>query len=295
MTQTEGTTRLGWRGAQEALADAEMRLTEIMVPAADAVSLIKDDPVEADAHSGWTLLAYFETAPDMETVRTALDGLPLDAPERETLEDRDWVAEALEGLGVVQAGAFLLYGSHDADKIDGMNGFPLLVEANRAFGTGHHPTTAGCLEALTRLRDLNPQNVLDVGTGSGVLAMAARRLWAQADILGTDIDAPSVAIALENSHENGIEDIRYFEATGISPEVAEDGPYDLILANILAEPLMGLAPDIAASLSAHGRVVLAGLLARQEQGVINAYAAAGLTVIDRVNDDTWPVLVVGRT
>ncbi|MEM9234845.1 MAG: 50S ribosomal protein L11 methyltransferase, partial [Pseudomonadota bacterium] len=215
------TERLTWRGTREALEAAEMRLTEIMVPAADAVSLTKENPVENDEESGWTLFAYFETAPDMAAVTAALDGLPLDAPERETLEDRDWVAEALEGLGVVQAGDFLLYGSHDTDKIEGMDGHPLLVEANRAFGTGHHPTTAGCLEALTRLKDNRPQNVLDVGTGSGVLAMAARRLWTEADILGTDIDAPSVAIALENAHTNGIEDIRYVEATGVSAEVAE--------------------------------------------------------------------------
>ena len=294
MSAEEGTTRLTWRGSREELEAAELRLTEVMFPAADAVSLTKEDPTEDDKASGWSLYAYFEDAPDMGAVTAALDGLALDAPETEILEDRDWVAEALEGLGVVRAGAFLLYGSHDADKIEGMDGLPLLVEANRAFGTGHHPTTAGCLEALTRLKDFAPKTVLDIGTGSGVLAMAARRLWPEADILGTDIDAPSVAIALENSHENGIEDIRYFEAEGITPEVAEDGPFDLILANILAEPLMGLAPDITANLAAGGRVVLAGLLDKQAQGVIEAYKAAGLTELDRVEDATWPVLVMGR-
>ena len=294
MTETTGTVRLAWHGPRPALEDAQIRLTEIMVPAADAVSLTKLDPTEDDRESGWTLFAYFEAAPEAGRIAAALDGLPLDAPEQEVLEDRDWVAEALEGLGVVEAGAFLLYGSHDADKIAGREGFPLLVEANRAFGTGHHPTTSGCLKALTGLRDLAPGKVLDVGTGSGVLAMAARRLWPQADILGTDIDAPSVAIALENSHENGIEDIRYFEAEGITPEVAEDGPFDLILANILAEPLMGLAPDIAANLAEGGRVVLAGLLARQQDGVIAAYEAAGLKEVSRVDDATWPVLVMGR-
>jgi len=287
------TERLAWRGDRVSLQQAELRLTEVMFPPADAVSLIKEDPTEEDGESGWVLQAYFETLPDMAVVNSALDGLALDVPERETLEDRDWVAEALEGLGVVEAGAFLLYGSHDADKIEGRDGLPLLVEANRAFGTGHHPTTSGCLVALTGLRDLAPRKVLDVGTGSGVLAMAARRLWETADILGTDIDAPSVAIALENAHDNGIEDIRFFEAAGIPDEVAEDGPFDLILANILAEPLMMLAPDIAANLSKNGRVVLAGLLARQEDGVIDAYKAAGLTVISRVDDATWPVLVVG--
>lgn len=288
------TERLAWRGDRATLSEAEIRLTEIMVPAADAVSLIKEDPTEDDRDSGWVLQAYFETLPDMAVVNAALDGLALDAPERETLEDRDWVAEALEGLGVVEAGAFLLYGSHDAGKIEGREGLPLLVEANRAFGTGHHPTTSACLVALTGLRDLAPAKVLDVGTGSGVLAMAARRLWAGADILGTDIDAPSVAIALENAHENGIEDIRFFEAAGIPEEVAEDGPFNLILANILAEPLMMLAPDMASNLAESGRVVLAGLLARQEEGVLNAYKAAGLKLVSRVDDATWPVLVMGR-
>ena len=203
------------------------------------------------------------------------------------------MAHALEGLGVVRAGPFVVFGSHDADRAAALPGHKIQVEANRAFGTGHHPTTEGCLTMLARLEDTLPGRVLDLGTGSGLLAIGARRLWPHAAILATDIDAPSVAIAEENAEINGAQGIGVRRADGVDEAVAEAGPFDLILANILAEPLIALAPDVERVLAAGGRVVLAGLLARQEAAVTGAYEGAGLTLTDRIGG-AWPVLLLTR-
>ena len=270
-------------------------LSELLDPPADAVSLTKDEPAEADAASGWRLHAYFEEAPDRDAIDAALAaaGLALPAPAAEVLADRDWVAHALEGLGVVRAGPFVVFGSHDAARADALPGHKIQVEANRAFGTGHHPTTEGCLTMLARQEATRPARVLDLGTGSGLLAIGARRLWPDAAILATDIDAPSVAIAAENAELNGARGIAVRRADGVDGGVREAGPFGLVLANILAEPLIALAPDVAAVLAPGGRVILAGLLARQEAGVTAAYEAAGLAVADRVGA-AWPVLLLAR-
>ena len=289
------THRLTWTGEAETLRAADMVLSELLDPPADAVSLTKDEPAEADAASGWRLHAYFEAAPDLGGIEAALTqaGLALGAPESEALEDRDWVAHALEGLGVVRAGPFVVFGSHDAARAGTLPGHKIQVEANRAFGTGHHPTTEGCLAMLARQEAQLPASVLDLGTGSGLLAIGARRLWPHARILATDIDAPSVAIAEENAEVNQAQGILVRRAEGVDEGVRAAGPFDLVLANILAEPLIALAADVAGVLAPGGRVILAGLLARQEESVREAYAAQGLRVADRIGD-AWPVLLLAR-
>lgn len=278
------------------MARADTALCEVLDPPADAVSLVKDDDAEADGDTGWALHAYFDQAPDPAALAAAFAamGLPLDEPDREALdEDHDWVADALEGLGVVTAGPFTVYGSHDAAKVADAPGHKILVEANRAFGTGHHPTTAGCLEMLASIEDTLPARVLDLGTGSGLLAIAARRLWPHAGILATDIDVPSVPIAEENAELNGAQGIAFRRADGVDEGVRAAGPFDLVTANILAEPLIGLAPAIEAVLAEGGRVMLAGLLERQAETVIASYAATGLTVASR-GGKSWPILLLER-
>lgn len=289
------THRLTWRGAKTDLTLADTALSDVLDPPAGAVTLLKDDASEADAHTGWQLHAYFEEAPDLRKIETALAamGAALPAPKAEILEDRDWVAHALEGLGVVRAGPFVLYGSHDEAKARALPGHKIRIEANRAFGTGHHPTTEGCLAMLGHIEPLAPERVLDLGTGSGVLSIAARRLWPHADLLATDIDAPSVAIAEANAEENGAQGIRVAVADGVDAGVEAGGPYGLVLANILAEPLIALAPGIVSVLAPEGRVILAGLLARQEAAVTAAFAAQGLVVQDRLGD-AWPILLLSR-
>ena len=268
-------------------------LSELIDPPADAVSLVKNDAAEADGDTGWQLYAYFEDAPDADALDAALTaaGLTIGPGEAEVLADRDWVAHALEGLGVVRAGPFVVYGRHDAGKARAMEGLPIEVEANRAFGTGHHPTTAGCLEMLGRIEDAKPETLLDLGTGSGLLAIAACRLWPQVRVVATDIDAPSVAIAEAAAEANGVRGIVFAEADGVDDAVRAQGPYDLVTANILAEPLIALAPDIADVLAPGGRVILAGLLDRQEEAVREAFLARGLAVAGK-SGEAWPILLL---
>lgn len=290
------TLRITWTGPEDALRRADIVLSELLDPPADAASLVKDDHAAEDPETGWRLHAYFETPPEAGALAAALAAAGLSAlgeGEPETLEDKDWVAHALEGLGVVTAGPFVVYGRHDADKAAGMAGHKILVEANRAFGTGHHPTTAGCLLMLAERQDTRPASILDLGTGSGLLAIAARRLWPEAAILGTDLDTPSVAIAQENLVLNGAPGIDVMEEEGVGPGVRAAAPYDLVMANILAEPLIALASAIAEVLAPGGEVMLAGLLARQEDAVTAAYAAEGLRVIQR-RGEVWPILLLSR-
>ena len=266
-----------------------------MDPPADAVSLIKNDAAEADDQTGWQLHAYFEHPPEPGTVESALEaaGLAIGPGEAERLEDRDWVAHALEGLGVVRAEPFVVYGSHDADKAASLPGHKIQVEANRAFGTGHHPTTEGCLVMFARIEDALPERMLDLGTGSGLLAIAARRLWPQVRVVATDIDAPSVDIAEAAAEANGVQGILFREADGVDDGVRAEGPYGVVAANILAEPLIALAPDIARVLAPGGRLILAGLLARQEAAVRTAYEAEGLEVLG-THGEAWPILLLAR-
>lgn len=291
------TVKLIWNGARHDLMAAETALTEVLFPPADAASLIKADPVSDDDQSEWSLHVYFEEPPNRANIDEAFAslGVSMDAPVAEDLPDIDWVAHALTGLGVVRAGDFLLYGRHDAhEAVTDGDLIPIQIDANRAFGTGHHPTTAGCLIALSRLRSQNPNAILDVGTGSGVLAIAARKLWPNAVIAGTDIDPPSVDIAEENAQLNDAPNITFLQAEGLGPALQHTGPAPLVMANILAEPLIALAPAIADALAPGGHIVLAGLLARQQDAVLEAYSAQGLCLSDTVQDDTWPVLILSH-
>lgn len=192
--------------------------------------------------------------------------------QRDVLPDIDWVAKSLEGLKPVRAGRFLVHGSHDRDKVRAGD-IAIEIDAGQAFGTGHHGTTAGCLEMIeTVIRARRPRNALDLGTGSGVLAIASRRLT-HIPVLATDIDPVAIRVARENVRRNRIasgialETARGFHSTAFS----RHGPFDLIIANILARPLMKMAPDLAKNLKPGGSVILSGILASQRWKVLAAY------------------------
>ncbi|MGX6647342.1 50S ribosomal protein L11 methyltransferase [Maricaulaceae bacterium MS644] len=208
------------------------------------------------------------------------------------LPDEDWIALSLKGLPAIAAGRFMVYGEHEKDKLQpGQIG--LWIEAGPAFGTGHHGTTKGCLEALDRLYEagLAPKRILDLGTGSGLLAIAAAKLWPDADILATDIDPESVEETAVNAARNDTA----FEAViadGFDHPAFEGRSFDLVLANILAGPLIHLAPEIAAVLEPGGTVVLSGLLEEQADGVTRAYVAQGLSLQRSDLVDGWGVLVL---
>lgn len=288
------TWRTSWTGPRTTLEFIDRILTEVIDPPVGATSLVRDPDIPRDDEKlDWTLHAYTE-----EPISNAALGLlPSEAPTpvSEELPERDWVADALEGLGIVRAGPFILYGRHDADDAALLDGIRLQIEANQAFGTGHHPTTAGCLEALGALTDVNPTRILDIGTGSGVLALAARKLFPEAAILASDIDRKSVDIAIENAETNGVRDIHFGCAAGTDhPLAAKMKPFDLVFANILAGPLRDLAPDLLAVTAPRSTIILAGLLDEQATDVLSVYAAIGFEQVASAGTSRWPVLILRR-
>ncbi|WP_313198682.1 50S ribosomal protein L11 methyltransferase [Rhizobium sp.] len=207
---------------------------------------------------------------------------------REIIPDVDWIAKSLEGLKPVRAGRFIVHGSHDRDKVR-ENDVAIEIDAGQAFGTGHHGTTAGCLEVIDKvLRARQVRNALDLGTGSGVLAIAVRKVR-KIPVLATDIDPVAVRVARENVKRNGIASgVRVETAPGFhSPAFREDGPFDLIIANILARPLMKMAPELGHHLAPGGSVILSGILAAQRWKVIAAYNGAGMRHLSTIWKNGW--------
>ncbi|MBW8321874.1 MAG: 50S ribosomal protein L11 methyltransferase [Arenimonas sp.] len=240
----------------------------------------------------WEASVYMMTAEE-DAIRARLEDLfAVDfadlAIEREVLPDIDWIAKSLEGLKPVRAGRFIVHGSHDRDKVR-VNDLSIEIEAGQAFGTGHHGTTAGCLEVIGEVvRSRTVRNALDLGTGSGVLAIAVRKLK-HIPVLATDIDPIAVAVAAENARSNGIvEGIEFRVAPGFhSTAFGAYGPFDLIIANILARPLMKMAPQLVAHLAPGGSVILSGILASQRWKVIAAYNGAGLAHVRTIWRNGW--------
>ncbi|WP_411817434.1 50S ribosomal protein L11 methyltransferase [Hyphococcus sp. DH-69] len=286
--------KITWTGERDALEKAGDALSELLWPPAGAVSLTKDDATVEDGDTAWRLDAYFEDEPDMSEVNaTVANSAKLGPGSIEELPDVDWVAHSLEGLGVVRCGRFVLYGIHDADKLPNEDGdIPIRIDANLAFGTGHHPTTAGCLTLLDRFAGWAPKSIFDLGCGSAVLAIAAAKMWDR-DIIASDIDEDSVSIAAENAALNDVGDkLTTITAAGFDhPDIAAAAPFDFVFANILAGPLAELAPDMAKHIGKNGRVMLAGLMSEQESNVVEAYEREGFRLINRLDQPTWPILL----
>jgi ribosomal protein L11 methyltransferase len=211
------------------------------------------------------------------------------------MEDVDWTAISLRGLHPVSAGRFLVHGSHDRDAaLPGR--IAIEIDAAQAFGTGHHATTAGCLIALEEvLKKRRPVNALDMGTGSGLLAIAIAKATRQ-PVLGIDIDPVAVKIAVHNAALNHVTPwTRMITADGTRhQEIRNGAPYDLIVANILAGPLMRRAPDIARILAAGGQLILSGLLTSQRERVVAAYGLQGIVLQRARPFEEWCVLTLIR-
>ncbi|MEQ8599430.1 MAG: 50S ribosomal protein L11 methyltransferase [Devosia sp.] len=269
----------------------------------DAVSERDDLALTASAHENaetgeWVFEATCDSPPDVtafsELARQVLGGdvafsvAPID-PEI------NWVAKSLEGLAPVIAGGFYVYGSHEtAPMPEGLT--PMKIDAAQAFGTGHHETTTGCLEAIEALlTERTPTRMIDIGTGTGVLAIAlAKRL--EAVILATDIDPIAVTTTIDNAVENGVgEQIDAVEATGLDhDEITARAPYDLVVANILAGPLTELAPGVGTITQPGGTAILSGILNTQADGVIAAYQTAGFALKDHLKRKEWTTLVLEK-
>jgi ribosomal protein L11 methyltransferase len=237
---------------------------------------------------------------DEDAVRSRVEealsrAFPEMAVEREVIPEIDWVAKSLEGLKPVRAGRFLVHGSHDRDKVRSGD-IAIEIDAGQAFGTGHHGTTAGCLEVIDRVvRSRRVLNALDLGTGSGVLAIAVRKLK-NIPVLATDIDPIATRVAAENVRRNGI-------ASGIVTETAPGfhstafsgrGPFDLIIANILARPLIKMAPQLVTHLAPGGSVILSGILASQRWKVLAAYNGAHMRHVRTIWRNGWVTIHLDR-
>jgi ribosomal protein L11 methyltransferase len=253
----------------------------------------------------WRLDAHFEDKPARGVIDALMALVPSFVgarPKAEPVPEQDWVTLSQSGLEPIRAGRFFVYTpAHRGEAPEG--GVSLEIDAGRAFGTGHHETTTGCLEALDRLkrRGFVARNLIDVGTGTGLLAFAALRLWPQARATASDIDPVSIEVTVENAGVNGVGlgmapgRLATAVAAGLDhPRLRQRGPYDLIIANILAGPLIELAPTLAPALVPGGRLVLAGLLESQARRVTRAYAREGLRVSFTIRRGEWPSLVLRR-
>lgn len=274
-------------------AEAE-RLSDIL--AALDPSPVSAVSVEEVSRVSWSLDAFCLDEPAAhETAALIVVESPDARASVQKLDDKDWVAESLSGLPAVHAGPFVVAGAHELARIRGGR-IPVWIEAGPAFGTGHHGTTRGCLLALAaELERRRPARVLDIGTGSGVLAIAAVKAGC-GFALGTDLDADSVRIAKENAVNNRTgRKFKLLHAAGANHAAIRSGaPYDLVLANILARPLVHLAPDISKLMSIGGAVILSGLLSHQEPQVKSAYSGQGLNLVRRGRLNGWSTLTYRR-
>jgi ribosomal protein L11 methyltransferase len=265
-----------------------------------ALETLSPEPVgvgifEMEDGSGlWEVGAYFTGEPDdiaLSLLAAAHGAQPFAVSE---LPETDWVAHVRRELHPVEAGRFYLYGSHDAESVPA-DRVPLLIEAAMAFGTGHHGTTKGCLEAYDRIlsRGVVPQRVADIGAGTAVLAIAAAKTTPN-PVIASDIDPVAVEVAVANARANAVADrVHCIEAAGFDhPDLAAGAPYDLVFANILKGPLIALAPDMRAHMAPGGHAILSGILNEQADDVIAAYAEEGFTLAARNVLGEWTTITI---
>jgi ribosomal protein L11 methyltransferase len=259
---------------------------ELVPPAPQAV-LIVDNLFERTA----AVEALYDTAPD-SALLSRLTGLTVTI---EALPDQDWIKASQEGLAPVRAGRFFVYGAHAAGQVPPA-AIAMRIEAGLAFGTGHHETTALCLSVLSDLAKRRTfSRVLDLGCGTGLLAIGAAKLWRRT-VIASDIDPVAIDVTRQNARSNGTSPlVQAVTADGLTHSaIRARAPFDLIVANILASPLTRLAPAISRSLAKGGVLVLSGLLRNQENLVVSFYTPHGLILRVRRRDGPWSALVLAR-
>ena len=292
MTLTPATTRASFAiGSEQTAKRVVDLLTESFFEGQAAIAAFESPD------GRWDITVHFAEPPDQTSIRelvglAAGDDVAQDITF-DTVEAKDWVKATLEELVPVRAGRFIVHGHHDRARIP-PNKLGIEIEAALAFGTGHHGTTRGCLLLLDEvLKAYLPRRVLDLGTGTGVLAIAAARAL-RIKVLASDIDPLSVRVAHENARLNRTGDlVETIQAVGFSaPQFAARGPFDLVLANILANPLRQMATAMAGHLAPSALVILSGLLPHQAQAVIAAYRARGLVLKRHIQIEGWSSLLM---
>ena len=271
------------RAEAEAIDAAEIAIDAVLMTAEEV-----EDDVER-----WRLDAYSEAEPDAAMIAAIRALVPSAAdvePVIQPLYDEDWVTLSQAGLEPIREGRFVVHTSaHPIEPPAGGRAF--LIDAGRAFGTGHHATTSGCLKMLDAMAGQSFANIIDIGTGTGLLAFAARHLWPEARILATDIDPMAIEVTRENAEANAIAGVELIVADGaLDDAITAAAPYDLIIANVLAGPLVSMAPELAAIATPGGTIVLAGLLETQRDQVVEAYAACGCTLLQTDRRGDWTIL-----
>jgi ribosomal protein L11 methyltransferase len=276
-------------------------------PAAAFADFLERDSVGVSVFEaepdGWTITALYRGRPEKARLEAGLaliaaaENAPEPAFDLRPLPAADWLAEAYAGFPARRIGRFYVHGSHIADPPPG-GLIALKIDAAIAFGSGEHATTEGCLSALADQRRRRPRigRVLDMGTGSGILAIGAAKLWPTARTVAIDIDADSARVAAANARLNHVGPrIRARQGDGYrAPLAAKGRRFDLIVSNILARPLVRMAPSLARRLRPGGAAILSGLLIRQEQAVLAAHRAAGLRLVARRRIAGWSTLILTR-
>ncbi len=287
MTEAKFTLAIG--GLSHDQAFEEMARIEDHL-ALDALAVTINETDEASAI--WETVAWFATLAEAEQARQLLNVNAAIAP----VPEKDWVRESLLGLSPVKAGRFYLHGSHDRD-IRRHGGISLEIDAGTAFGTGHHGTTAGCLSAFDDILKRNrPSRILDLGTGTGVLAIAANKAL-KVQTLATDIDAEAIRVTKLNAALNGVGPLLLgITAAGLHhPNIRAGAPYDLIFANILARPLASLAPGLCTILQPGGHLILSGLTVDQLRWIKACYINRGLRPTRVIRNANWIALVMTKS
>ncbi len=256
------------------------------------------DPLAVTINETDEAKALWETVAWFESHELAVEaGIVLSKPNAiiATVPDLDWVKRSLEGLAPVSAGRFFLHGSHDR-HVRRAGGISLEIDAGTAFGTGHHGTTSGCLEALDDiLKRHRPRRILDLGCGTGVLAIAASQAL-KTKSLATDIDQEAVRVTMNNAALNGVKPLLHGQtAAGLHhTSIRQSAPYDLIFANILARPLAMLAPGLCNILAPGGHLILSGLTFDQKRWIAACYQNRGLTIAKTIRKENWMAIVMTK-
>jgi ribosomal protein L11 methyltransferase len=270
------------------LAEIVERLDEAYPPLALSWSVF-------DEGDGARMDVLFEHMPDDASFRAATgmnDDLTV---ELGPLPEQDWVRLSLQGLKPVEAGRFTVLGAHDLEHLrDGQ--IAIEIEAGPAFGTGHHGTTRGCLMAFDQMLTAGsrPANIYDLGCGTAALAIAAAKSLPDANILASDIDPEAIEESQVNCRKNQTPEIESFVADGTDHPKLANAQFDLIFANILATPLVELAPAIANLLMPGGRVILSGLLTHQEPRVTASYEREGMKIHRQEPLEGWETLIATK-
>jgi ribosomal protein L11 methyltransferase len=287
-----------WHAQFYIARDAALRVQPVLQELFDTVVYHQDDDQDED----YLIELIFEDEPNVTDIKNTVTALGEVAFNDvtitvEAIPQKDWLQHVYDQLQPIVAGSFFIYGSHYKEALP-TDKIPLLIEAATGFGTGEHPTTQGCLELCDSVKERNPglNNIFDLGCGSGILGIGAAKLWPKAQVIGVDIDEQSVTVAQHHKDVNGNgENIIFLTGDGLDdPLVKERAPFDLVFANILAQPLIDFAEGIVAATKPGGFIILSGFLNTQNERVLAPYQDLNAKVLKMVEINNWHAVLLEK-